>query len=76
MSVKPRCTTSSARRLQRDVNQEARDYTQCLMESEAYEVSSIERKRIETLFGEPKEREAKIESRQPRKVKDAKILRG
>ncbi len=25
---------------------------------------------------EPEEREAKIESRQPRKVKDAKILRG
>jgi transposase len=52
--LKPRCTTSSARRLQRDVNQEARDYAQSLMESEAYEVSSIERKRIERLFGEAK----------------------
>jgi len=50
----PRCTTGSARRLQRDVNQEARDYTQALMQSEAYGVSSIERKRIEGLFGEAK----------------------
>jgi transposase len=52
--LKPCCTTSSARRLQRDLHQDARDYTQSLMESEAYEVSSIERKRIETLFGEAK----------------------
>ena len=52
--LKPRCTTGSARRLQRDVNQDARDYTQTLMATEAYEVSSIERKRIERLFGEAK----------------------
>ncbi len=48
------CPKSPARRVQRDVNQEARDYTPSLMETEAYGVSSTERKRIETLFGEAK----------------------
>ena len=38
--------------MQRDVNQDARDYTQELMQTEAYEVSAVERKKIETLFGE------------------------
>jgi hypothetical protein len=52
--LKPRCTTSSSRRLQRDVNQEARDYTQGLMRTEAYGTSLGDRKKIETLFGEAK----------------------
>ncbi|MDX1425202.1 MAG: IS1182 family transposase [Kiloniellales bacterium] len=52
--LKPQCTTSSARRIQRDVHQEARDYTQALMATEAYETSREERKKIETLFGEVK----------------------
>jgi transposase len=52
--LKPHCTTGQERRLSRDVNQEARDYTQALMQSEAYGVSSIERKKIERLFGEAK----------------------
>jgi transposase len=52
--LKPHCTTGQERRLSRDVNQEARDYTQALMGSEAYGVSSIERKKIERLFGEAK----------------------
>jgi transposase len=52
--LKPQCTNSSARRIQRDVHQEARDYTQTLMTTEAYEASREERKKIETLFGEVK----------------------
>ena len=52
--LKPQCTTGLERRISRDVNQEARDYTQSLMETEAYGVSSGERKKIETLFGEAK----------------------
>jgi len=52
--LKPQCTTGRERRLSRDVNQEARDYTQSLMETEAYWVSSTERKKIERLFGEVK----------------------
>lgn len=38
----------------RDVNQEARDYTQALMEPDAYKQSRSQRKKIETLFGEVK----------------------
>jgi len=52
--LKPQCTTGRERRLGRDVNQEARDYTQALMATEAYRQSSIERKQIERLFGEAK----------------------
>jgi hypothetical protein len=52
--LKPQCTTGRERRLSRDVNQEARDYTQALMQSEAYGVSSADRKKIESLFGEVK----------------------
>ena len=52
--LKPQCTTGRERRISRDVNQEARDYTQALMQSEAYGVSSTDRKKIERLFGEAK----------------------
>ncbi len=52
--LKPKCTTGRERRVSRDVNQDARDYTQALMRTEAYELSAGERKKIETLFGEVK----------------------
>ncbi len=52
--LKPQGTTGRERRISRDVNQDARDYTQALMQSEAYGVSSTDRKKIETLFGEVK----------------------
>ncbi|MCP4964584.1 MAG: transposase [bacterium] len=53
--LRPRCTTGLERRIQRDINQQARDYTQSLMETEAYGVSCGERKKIEALFGEAKQ---------------------
>jgi transposase len=52
--LKPQCTSGRERRLSHDVNQEARDYTQALMQSDAYAVSRAERKKIEALFGEAK----------------------
>jgi transposase len=52
--LKPQCTTGLERRISRDVNQEARDYAQALMETDPYWVSIAERKKIETLFGEAK----------------------
>ncbi len=52
--LKPQCTTGQERRVGRDVNQEARDYTRALMETEAYRQSAIDRKQIERLFGEAK----------------------
>ncbi|MCH7955932.1 MAG: IS1182 family transposase [Proteobacteria bacterium] len=52
--LKPKCTTGRERRISRDVNQEARDYTQALMETDAYKRSRSQRKKIERLFGEAK----------------------
>ena len=52
--LKPQCTTGRERRVSTDVNQEARDYTQALMETDAYRQSNIDRKQIERLFGEAK----------------------
>jgi hypothetical protein len=54
-SLKQRCCpTSPARRISRDINQEARDYTRSLAQTEAYGRSRNRRKRIETLFGDVK----------------------
>ncbi len=52
--LKPQCTSGRERRVQRDVNRVAHDDTQSLMQTEAYEFASTERKKIETLFGEVK----------------------
>ncbi len=61
--LKSKCTTSRERRVSRDLNQEARDYTQDLMETDAYVTSSIQRKQIERLFGEAKHLHAMIRLR-------------
>ena len=54
-SLKQRCCpTSPARRISRDINQKARDYTQSLVQTEAYARSRTRRKKIETLFAEVK----------------------
>ncbi len=52
--IKPRCTTGRERRIQRDVNEKARDYVRSLMGTEAYLQSGRARKKIETLFGDLK----------------------
>ncbi len=48
------CPKSPQRRLSRDVNEAARDYVRALMETEAYDESMSQRKKIEALFGEVK----------------------
>jgi transposase len=48
------CPKTPARYVPRDINEEARDYTRDLMKSDAYEASSVDRKKIEGLFGEAK----------------------
>ena len=52
--LKQNCTTGRSRRLQRDVNEAARDHVRSLMGTEAYRRSARERKRIETRFGDVK----------------------
>jgi hypothetical protein len=49
------CTTGSQRTLARDVNEEARDQVRVIMKTEAYQVSSRQRKIIETGFGDLKQ---------------------
>jgi hypothetical protein len=53
-SFKARCTTATKRKINRNVNEAARDYTRSLMGSEAYIQSGLNRKKIERLFGEAK----------------------
>jgi hypothetical protein len=53
--LKRHCTTGLERRISRDVHQDARDYAQALMQTEAYRVSRSARKKIETLLGEAKQ---------------------
>jgi transposase len=54
-ALKPKCCPNMpARRIPRDPNEAARDYTRALMETEAYADSSADRKKIEALFGEAK----------------------
>jgi transposase len=54
--IKARCCPNSpVRRVQRDVNEAARDHTRALMKTEAYADSNAERKKIERLFGEAKQ---------------------
>lgn len=53
--LKPRCCPRDLhRRIDRDINEAARDYTRALMATEAYAESQCERKKVETLFGEIK----------------------
>ena len=48
------CPNTPARKIPRDINEEARDYTRPLMETEAFGRSRTRRKKIETLFGDVK----------------------
>jgi len=61
--LKPQCTTGRERRGQRDVNQEAREYAQTLMDTEGYRESATDRKKIERLFGEIKHTHALVRLR-------------
>jgi transposase len=53
-ALKHRCTTSTRRKISRDVNEAARDRVRAIMETEAYDRSALRRKKIEILFGEAK----------------------
>ncbi len=48
------CPKSPMRRVQRDVNEAARDIARSLADTDAYHQSAVERKKIERLFGEIK----------------------
>ncbi len=48
------CPNTPARRIPRDPNEAARDFTRAVMETEVYAASSGKRKKIEAQFGEAK----------------------
>jgi len=53
--LKPTCCPNTpSRKVPRDLNEEARDYTRALMKTERYRHSARDRKKIETLFGDVK----------------------
>jgi IS5 family transposase len=53
-ALKHRCTTAVRRKVSRDVNEAARERVRAIMETEAYDRSARDRKKVETLFGEAK----------------------
>ena len=62
--LKPKCCPNApARKIPRDVNEAARDYTRSLMRTEAYQQSARERKKIERLFGDAKHNMAMVRLR-------------
>jgi hypothetical protein len=53
-SLKPKCTTAVVRKVTRDVNEEVRDRVRALANTEAFEQSRRERKKIEMRFAHMK----------------------
>lgn len=53
-SLKPKCTTAVVRKVTRDVNEDVRDRVRALANTEAFQQSSRERKKIEVRFAHMK----------------------
>ncbi len=52
--LKPRCTTAAARKVSRDIDEDVRDYVRSLEDTEAFEQSLVERKKVEMRFAHMK----------------------
>ncbi|HTO60015.1 MAG TPA: transposase, partial [Bradyrhizobium sp.] len=48
--LKPRCTTASARKVSRDIGEDVRDHIRALANTEAFQWSRRERKKVEARF--------------------------
>jgi hypothetical protein len=53
-SLKPKCTTATVRKLTRDLNEDVRDRVRALANTEAFEHSRRERKKVEMRFAHTK----------------------
>jgi hypothetical protein len=53
-SLKPKCTTASVRKITRDINEDVRDSVRALANTEAFQQSSRERKKVEMRFAHMK----------------------
>jgi hypothetical protein len=52
--LKPRCTTANARKVSRDIDEDVRDHVRALANTEAFQKSRRERKKIEMRFAHMK----------------------
>jgi transposase len=53
-ALKPSCTTAVARKVSRDIDEDVRDHVRALANSEAFELSRRERKKVEVRFAHMK----------------------
>src|SRR5436853_2022474 len=53
-SLKPKCTTATARKITRDINEDVRDRVRALADTEAFQQSRRERKKVEMRFAHMK----------------------
>jgi transposase len=52
--LKPKCTTAAVRKVTRDINEDVRDHVRALANTEAFQQSSRERKKVEMRFAHMK----------------------
>jgi len=53
-ALKPRCTTANARKVSRDIDEDVRDHVRALADTEAFQRSRRERKKVEMRFAHMK----------------------
>ena len=53
-ALKPQCTTAAARKVSRDIDEDVRDQVRALANTEAFQVSRRERKKVEVRFAHMK----------------------
>jgi hypothetical protein len=53
-TLKPRCTTAVARKISRDIDEDVRDHVRALADTEAFQLSRRERKKVEVRFAHMK----------------------
>ncbi len=53
-TLKPKCTTAVARKVSRDIDEDVRDHVRALLNTEAFQLSRRERKKVEVRFAHMK----------------------
>ena len=69
--LKPRCTTAPARKVSRDIDEDVREHVRALANTEAFQLSCRERKKVEVRFAHMK-RILKLDHLRPRGLSGAR----
>ena len=69
--LKPRCTTAPARKVSRDIDEDVREHVRALANTEAFQLSCRERKKVEVRFAHMK-RILKLDRLRPRGLSGAR----